>query len=232
MDDAETPAIYWMPVQPEGAITMSLTFYYSPMSTAMITDVVLEELGMPCERVTIDLKKGQTRTPQYLGLNPNGKVPVLVHDGTPIWESVAITLYLGEIFGVSKGLYPAPGPERGEAMKWVVWANVTLGEAAGRWMRNTSEYYPAEQHNANAADAAKSDMLGCLRILDQALSGKQFLLGDYTLADAHVNSVVDWLRFMQVDFSSHGNVNAWSRRCAARPAYGRAMTRVNGPAGN
>lgn len=79
----------------------------------------------------IDLKKGETRTADYLRLNPNGKVPLLVHDGTPIWESAAITLYLGEIFGVAKGLYPAPGIERGEAMKWVIWANVTLGGA--RW---------------------------------------------------------------------------------------------------
>lgn len=205
---------------------MSLTFYYSPLSTAMITDVVLEELGMPCERVAIDLKKGQTHTAEYLRLNPNGKVPLLVHDGTPIWESAAITLYLGEIFGVAKGLYPAPGTERGTAMKWIVWANVTLGEAAGRWMRNTSEYFPAEQHNAKAGEAAKADINGCLRILDEALAGKAFLLGEYTLADAHVNSIIDWLRFMAVDFTSYKNLNTWSDRCAARPAHVRAMARA------
>src|SRR6185437_3265067 len=95
---------------------MSLTFYYSPMSTAVITELVLDELAVPCERIRIDLKKGESRTPEFLRLNPNGKVPMLVHDGIPIWESVAITLYLGEIFGVAKGLYPEPGPERGEAM--------------------------------------------------------------------------------------------------------------------
>lgn len=211
---------------------MSLIFYYSPMSTAMITDVVLEELGMPCERVTIELNKGQTHTPEYLRLNPNGKVPLLVHDGTPICESAAITLYLGEIFGVAKGLYPAPGTERGAAMKWVVWANVTLAEAAGRWMRNTSEYYPVEQHNAKAAEAAKVDMRGCLHILDAALAGKPFLLGDYTLADAHVNSVIRWLRFMEFDFSTYGNLNAWSQRCTARPAHERAMARANQSTGN
>ncbi len=210
---------------------MSLTFYYSPMSTAMITDVVLEELDMPCERVVIDLKKNQTHTPQYLGLNPNGKVPLLVHDGTPIWESVAITLYLGEIFGVARGLYPVPGPERGAAMKWVAWANVTLAEAVGRWMRNTSEYYPAEQHNAKAAEAATADIHQCLRILDQALTGRDFLLEGFTLADAHVNSVIDWLRFMQVDLTPYSSLNAWSQRCAARPAYGRAMARAGAAVG-
>ena len=211
---------------------MSLTFYYSPMSTAMITDVVLEELGMPCERVMVDLKKGQTHMPEYLRLNPNGKVPLLVHDGTPVWESVAITLYLGEIFGVAKGLYPVPGPQRGEAMKWVAWANVTLGETTSRFMRNTSEYYPAEQHNAKAAEAASANIHGCLRMLDEALSPRRFLLGDYTLADAHVNSVIGWLRFLQVDFSPYGNLNAWSQRCAVRPAYERSMARANQSTGH
>lgn len=202
---------------------MSLTFYYSPMSTAVITNLVLEELAVPCERITVDLKKGDTRAQEFLRLNPNGKVPVLVHDGTSIWESAAITLYLGEIFGVAKGLYPEPGPQRGEAMKWVVWSNVTLGDAFGRYVRNTSDWFPAEQHNAKAAAAAESDTRGCLQILDRALAGREYLLAGYTLADAHVNSLVDWLRFMKMDFSEYQHLNAWSQRCAARPAYARVM---------
>jgi len=202
---------------------MSLTFYYSPMSTAVITNLVLEELAVPCERVTVDLKKGDTHTQEFLRVNPNGKIPVLVHDGTAIWESAAITLYLGEIFGVAKGLYPEPGPERGEAMKWVIWCNVTLGDAFGRYVRNTSDWFPAEQHNAKAAAAAESDTRGCLQILDRALTGRQYLLGGYTLADTHVNSFVDWLRFMKIDFSDYQHLNAWTQRCAARPAYARVM---------
>lgn len=204
---------------------MSLTFYYSPMSTATLTDLVLEELSVPCERIRVDLKKGETRAQEFLRVNPNGKVPVLVHDGTAIWESAAITLYLGEIFGVAKGLYPEPGPARGEAMKWVVWANVTLGDAFGRWVRNTSDWFPAEQHNAKAAAAAESDTRDCLRILNQALAGHEYLLAGYTLADTHVNSLIDWLRFMKMDLSDYPNLNAWSQRCTARPAYARVMGR-------
>lgn len=205
---------------------MSLTFYYSPMSTATITELVLEELAAPCERIRIDLKKGESRTQEFLRLNPNGRVPLLVHEDTPIWESAAITLYLGEIFGVAKGLYPEPGPERGEAMKWVVWANVTLGDAFGRLFRNTTDWVPAEQHNAKAAAAAESDTRECLRILDRALAGRQYLLAGYTLADTHVNSFVDWLRHMKMDFADYAHLNAWSQRCTARPAYGRVMSRT------
>lgn len=202
---------------------MSLVFYHAPMSTATITELVLAELGEPCEKVKVDLKAGESRKPEYLKLNPNGKVPLIVHDGTPIWESAAITMYLGEVFGVSKKLYPAPGTKRGEAMKWIVWANVTLGDPVGRWARNTMQWVPPEQQNAKAAEAALAEVHGCLKLLDQALEGKSFLVGDYTLADTHLNSFVDWLRHMKLDLSAYARLNAWSERCSARPAYKQVM---------
>ena len=202
---------------------MSLTFYYAPMSTASITELVLEELGVPCEKVKLDLKNGETKKPEFLKLNPTGKVPVLVHDGTAIWESSAITMYLGDAFGVEKKLYPAAGPKRGEAMKWIAWSNVTLGDAVARFMRNTMDWVPKEQHNEKAAEAGKKDIASCLQILDHALEGKQFLAGDYSLADTHVNSFVDWLRHMKMDLAAYKHLNAWSQRCCARPAYAKVM---------
>jgi len=202
---------------------MSLIFYYAPMSTAGITHLVLEELGVPYEKVKLDLKKGDTKKPEFLKLNPNGKVPTLVHDGVPLWESAALTMYLGETFGVEKHLYPAPGTKRGEAMKWVVWTNVTLGDAVYRLARNTMSWVPEEQQNAKAGEAAKKDVADCLRILDEALEGRSYLVGEYTLADTHVNSYTDWLRHMKVDFSPYARLNAWSKRCAERPAYKRVM---------
>jgi glutathione S-transferase len=204
---------------------MSLTFYYAPMSTAGVTDLVLEELGTPCERVRVDIQKGETRKPEYLRLNPNGKVPLIVHDGVPIWESAAITMYLGEVFGVEKGLYPAPGPRRGEAMKWIVWTNVTFLDAVFRWMRNTTAWTPDEQHNAKTAEAAQADIQGGLRILDEALARGQFLAGGYTLADTHLSSVTSWLSHMNVDHARYSNLNGWIERCSARPAHARVAAR-------
>jgi glutathione S-transferase len=202
---------------------MSLAFYDAPMSTATITQIVLEELGVAVEKVRVDIRKGESHTPEFLRLNPNGKVPLVVHDGTPIWESVAITTYLGEVFGVEKGLYPAAGPKRGEPMKWIAWTGVTFGAAVGRWLYNSSQWAPPEQHNAKAAEAGLAEVHQCLRLLDEALDGRTFLVGDYSLADTHVNSFTDWLRFMQMDLAAYPRLNAWSQRCAARPAHGRAM---------
>ena len=197
---------------------MSLTFYWAPRSTAGLTELVIEELGLRCERVTLEVGK-TTQSPDFLKINPNGKVPVLVHDGTVIWESAAITMYLGEAFGVEKRLYPAPGPQRGEAMKWIVWTNVTLGDAINRYTRNVMDWHPADERNAKAGESAKKDVANCLRILDDALKGKQFLLGDYTLADAHLHGVVGWMKMLYIDFAPFLQVQAWSQRCSARPAY-------------
>lgn len=214
---------------------MSLTFYFAPMSTASITEAVLAELGTPCERVQLDLQAGDTRKPDYLKVNPNGRVPAIVHEGTPIWESAAITMYLGEVFGVDAQLYPAPGPKRGEAMKWITWSNVSLAEGGARLAASlptgsegavepgSRDWDAAGQRGASAAEKAKADIAGCLKVLDGGLEGKSFLLGEYSLADTHVHSIVGWLGMMHVDLAPFSNVTAWMKRCAERPALAKLM---------
>ena len=198
---------------------MSITYYYAPMSTAVRTTWAVEELGVPCERVKLDIAKKETKTEAFLALNPNGVVPLLVVDGTPIFESTAILVYLGETFGVEKGLYAPPGLKRAEMLKWVVWANVGFLDPISRWSRNTSSYIPAEQHNAKAAEAGKKDLDAAMRILDTTLAGKSYLVDDkFSLADLAVSSYLGWLKFMGYDYSSFKNVQVWGDRCLGRPA--------------
>ena len=204
---------------------MSLIFYYAPHSTATLTELVLEELGIACDRKRIDLKASENKKPEYAKLNPNTKVPLIIHDGVAIWESAAINIYLGETFGVEKKLYPAPGPRRGEVMKWIVWTNVTLGEAVYRRGHNGDWAEPGLA-NPKAVDKANADIAELLGILDAALAGKPYLAGDYTIADTHVNSFCDWLRYSKIDFAPFANINAWSERCSARPAYKTVMART------
>lgn len=213
---------------------MDLTLYYAPMSTANITAAVIAELGSPCERVKVDIQSGETRTRAFLEINPNGRVPVIVHEGTAIWESAAITMYLGEVFGVAAGLYPAPGPKRGEAMKWITWCNVTLGEAGNRLSATlppgsdgavepgSRDWTPPEKRCPGAAAKAKADLAACLDVLEGGLQGKQFLLGKYSLADTHLYVLVDWFATMGVDLTPLPNIASWLKRCATRPALRRA----------
>jgi glutathione S-transferase len=189
------------------------------MSTAVRTTWAIEELGVPCERKRLDFQKKETKSEAFLKLNPNGLVPLLVVDGLPIFESTAILIYLGETYGVDKGLYPPPGLKRAEVLRWVVWANVGFLDPMNRWANNTASYIPAERHNAKAAEAAKSDLGAAIRVLDNALAGKNYLVDDkFSLADLATSSYFGWLKFMGYDSSSFKNVSGWVERCLGRPA--------------
>ena len=198
---------------------MSLTFYYAPHSSASPVHWTLEELGVPYEKVQLDYRAGDLKKPEFLKLNPNAKVPVLVHDGVAIFESAAIQLYLGELFGVAKGLYPAPGPKRGEVMKWIVWTNVTLGEAMSRLGRNVGQWAPEDERNAKAGATAKADIMGLLQVVENTLQGRPYLTGEtFTLADLHLASWIDYVRMMQIDLTPYPTLVAWCSRCTSRPA--------------
>lgn len=214
---------------------MSLTFYSAPMSTASITEAVLAELGINCDRIDLDLSAGDTKKPEYLKINPNGKVPAIVHDGTAIWESSAITMYLGELFGVDAKLYSAPGPQRGEAMKWIAWSNVNLAEAAGRLFAslppekqgdpatNAIEEVTPEQKSEIAMAKAKADLTDYLKILNMGLEGRSFLIGEYSLADTHIQGIVGWTEMLDFDLTPFTNVTGWLQRCYQRPAIAKLM---------
>lgn len=203
---------------------MTLVFHLAPMSTAVTTHWVLEELGVPYEKVQLDLAAGDARKPAHLALNPNGKVPVIVHDDVPIFESAAISIYLGETFGVERKLFPAPGPRRGPAMSWIVWANVSLGEAWARVLHNSSPRIPAERHNAKALEAARADTDALLTVLDGALANSRYLLGaEFSIVDAHVASWTAYIAMLGHSLARHGRVEAWNARCTARPAFQTAM---------
>lgn len=205
------------------------------MSTASITEAVLAELGIDCDRINLDLSAGETKKPDYLKVNPNGRVPAIVHDGTAIWESSAITMYLGEVFGVDAKLYPALSPQRGEAMKWIAWGNVTLAEPANRLFQslppekqgnpatNANEKVTSEQKSAITMEKAKADLTDCLRILDSGLAGRSFLLGEYSLVDTHLQGIVGWIGMMEVELTSFSNVTGWLQRCYERPAIAKLM---------
>jgi glutathione S-transferase len=203
---------------------MGIVFYYTPMSSATRIHWALEELGIPYEKKKLDLSAGDQKKADYLALNPNGKVPLLVDEGVPIFESLAILLHLGERFGVEKGLFPAPGMARAEAFKWIAWAQVSLGDVISRLFRNTMDRFPAEERNAKAAETAKREAAEHLLILEKALAGKDFLAGkQFSLTDLAVAGACMVLGRVGVDFGPYPSVQAWVARCTSRPALARAM---------
>ncbi|HAU79564.1 MAG TPA: glutathione S-transferase [Stenotrophomonas sp.] len=196
---------------------MSLVFYWHPMSSATPIACVLAELAVPHERVRIDIRAGEQRTADYLAINPNGKVPCLVVDGTPMFEALAIHLWLGEHFGVAKGLWPHDGtPARLEAMSWCTWAYVTYGAVIGRvWLATTDDALRDADHAAAAIRTATA----LLDLLEARLSQQPWMLGEaYSLVDLVVGQVVGYGTYLGAAVEAHPAVAAWLQQVQARPA--------------
>lgn len=202
---------------------MSITFYYSPMSSATRVHWALEELGVPYEKVKIDLGAGDHKKPGYLALNPNGKIPLLVVDGKPIFESLAQLLFLGETYGVDKGLFPQPGMDRAEAFKWMAWGSVSVVEVLARIIKN-GERVPEDQRNAKAREVALKEARELLVILDAHLAGREYVAGDaFSLVDVALGSFMPFAGRLGVDTNGLPNLQSWVARIMSRPALARAM---------
>ncbi|MDI1442849.1 glutathione S-transferase family protein [Polyangium sp. 6x1] len=206
---------------------MAITFYFSPYSSAVRIHWALEELGIPYDGVRVDLKAGDQKKPDFLKLNPNGKVPTIVDDGVPYFESAAINIHLGQKYGVEKGLWPKAGTHaHGRAMSWTVWAAASLLNAGTRVMYNTSKEIPDDQKNAAQAESARKEFEGLLGLLDAELADKPYLTGDtFTLADAVIAADLWWYQMVIVsDLSPWPKLGAWVGRCMERPAFKRVST--------
>jgi glutathione S-transferase len=179
---------------------------------------------MPYEKKKIDLASGEQKSAEYLAMNPNGKVPMIVDEGLAIYESLAILIYLGERYGEAKGLFPKPGMERAESLTWLCWAQATLADAGGRVMRNTSDRFPEDERNAKAGENAKKELQAALGIVERALEGKEYLVGGkFSYADLAIAGFVPFFARIGADLSPFKNLQAWIGRCTARPALAKAM---------
>ncbi|MBO1013202.1 glutathione S-transferase family protein [Achromobacter sp. SD115] len=196
---------------------MSIVFYWHPMSSATPVASALAELAVPHERVKVDIRTGEQHRPEFLALNPNGKVPTLTVDGAPLFEALAIQLWLGERYGVERGLWPAAGtPERLLAMSWCAWSYVSFGAAVMRlFLATQGEGAPGGAE----AQRVLNDVDALLAVLDGHLSQQPWMLGAaYSLADLVVGSVVGYSAYLGARVALHPHVQAWLDRVQARPA--------------
>lgn len=191
------------------------------MSSAGPVVHTLAELDVPHRLVRVDLTAGDQRKPEFLALNPNGKVPTLVADGTPMFEALAIMQWLGDRFGVARGLWPAADdPARMVALSWSTWAYATFGAALQRLIFAGSERVPAELHHAGQLEHVQKELQDLLAVLNGRLLGRPWLLGEaFTLADGIVANVVTYATYCGVAVDDHAEVRDWLARVAARPAF-------------
>ncbi|HSC80568.1 MAG TPA: glutathione S-transferase family protein [Chitinolyticbacter sp.] len=197
---------------------MSIVLYWHPMSSATPIACALAELDVPHERVKVDIKTGEQRHPDYLALNPNGKVPTLAVDGAPMFEALAIHLWLGERFGVDRGLWPKAGtPEHLQALSWSTWSYVTYGAVLVRLQ--VAAHGEETLRSTAHADAARAGLDALLGLLDARLAAQPWVLGrDYSLVDLIVGSVIGYSAYLGAPLANHAHVRDWLARVQARPA--------------
>ncbi|MEM9458738.1 MAG: glutathione S-transferase family protein [Myxococcota bacterium] len=204
---------------------MSIVLYASPMSSAIPVRQALAELEIPHEVVHVDLEAGDQRRPEFLALNPNGKVPTLVVDGTPMFEALAIMQWLGDRFGVKRGIWPAAdAPQRLEALSWSTWTYVTFAGVFQRLNYASSDRVPAELHNRALAEHSAAELQVLIGLLDTRLTSRPYLLGEvFSLTDLIVGHGVNYGTICGVPVDDHPNVQSWLGRFRARDFYKKVM---------
>lgn len=199
---------------------MGIELYYAPYSSATRVHWAIAELEVAATLHKIDFAGTAHKDPAFLALNPNGKVPLLVVDGKPLWESIAILGYLGDRYGIKKRMWPAPhDANRFDALAWLAWSSTELGAAVGRHHLAVDER-SAPEHRVPALVAESTRAVAAqIAILDGRLVWRNYILGEeFTLVDIANASVVWWLTFMKFDLAPYRNVKAWVERCTKRPA--------------
>lgn len=176
-----------------------LKLYGGARSRASIVQWYLEEIGVPYEFVLLDMSAGEHRQPEFLAINPIGKVPAIVDEDFKLWESGAILLYLAE----KHGKLPASLEERAIINQWVLFGNSTLG--TGLFIESNRE----------------KEMPRLLTPLNEILESQPFLMGDeFTVVDVAVGSILAYVPIMlQIGFEDYPAVSDYVKRLTERPGF-------------
>lgn len=179
-----------------------------------------QELGLDYEHLPIEIGEAGARAPEFLALNPNGRLPFIVDDGFPLFESLAITLYLAKKHSYGK-LYPATLQGEARAWQWSFWAISEVDRGVNIWSLHAVRLPPAER-DAQKRDEALAVLAAPFRVLDAALAPQPYLLGEnFTVADLNVAAVIS--RAVDMDLAAVPHLRAWLDRCLERPAARAAL---------
>jgi glutathione S-transferase len=204
-----------------------LTLHHHPGNASLAPHIVLEELGAPYALQLVDRNRNAHKSPEYLRLNPNGLIPVLVDDDLVLYECAAITLHLVDTHPAA-GLAPAFGtPERAHFYKWLVWMTNTLQAMLMQY------FYPermVDDRNADGAAQVKAHATqkvnAMLHQLDAQLAthgGDWLLASGYSGADAHALMLCRWTRGFARPARALPRLGPYLQRMLQRDAVRRAF---------
>jgi GST-like protein len=208
-----------------------LQLYSVPTPNGVKVSIALEELGLPYEPHLIDIGNNESWTPEFLSLNPNGKIPAIIDPDGPggapmgLFESAAIMLYLAEKTGA---LLPTEPAARYETIQWVFFQMAAVGPMFGQ-LGYFFKFAGREIEDKRPLERYRAETKRLLGVIETRLEGRRWMMGDeYSIADI---SLLGWVRNLigfygardLVDFDDLERVPAWLDRCLARPAVQRGL---------
>jgi glutathione S-transferase len=203
---------------------MSLKIYGIARTRAFRALWMAMELGIPYEHDPVEIGDAGARTPEFLAINPNGRLPVIVDDGFVLFESLAITLYLAKKHSPGR-LYPGTIEGEARVWQWSLWAVTEVDRGVNIWSLHAVRLPPDERDTAKRDEALKV-LVAPFKVLDAAVATQPYLLGpDFTVADLNVAAVIS--RAIEMDLTAVPHLKAWLTRCLERPAARQALALKN-----
>jgi len=208
-----------------------LQLYSFPTPNGVKISIALEEIGLPYEPHMVNIGKNESWTPEFLALNPNGKIPAIVDPNGPggkplgLFESGAILLYLAEKTGK---LIPADAAGRWETIQWVFFQMAGIGPIFGQ-VGYFHKFAGREIEDKRPLERYRDESKRLLGVIETRLEGRQWIMGDeFTIADI---SMLGWVRNLIgfygardiVEFDALKRVPGWLERGLARPAVQRGL---------
>lgn len=191
--------------------------YFAPQSRAVRTVWLLEEIGKPYELVKFTLGQKEMRGPDYTAINPNGRVPTVVDGDSTISESTAIAQYLAAKY--APGLAPGPKAQNfAEYLQWLHYAEGMIMPPINNYVVETI-LLPPERRNEEIAMRALKLLNRTLVAVEQHMDGRDFLAGDFTIADTITGHAVIMSRRLGAEFAELPNLSSYADRLEGRPAF-------------
>ena len=206
-----------------------LQLYSLPTPNGVKVSIMLEELGLPYEAHLVDFGKNDQMSKEFLSLSPNNKIPAIIDpDGPegaplPLFESGAILLYLAE----KTGRFLPEGADRWQVIQWLMFQMGGVGPMFGQ-VGFFHHFAGKEIEDPRPRERYYTEAKRLLGVMDRQLAGREWIAGDYSIADI---ALCPWLRTLrdfygareEVGFDGFTNVSAWLDRFLARPAVQRGL---------
>ena len=203
-----------------------IDLYYAPTPNGWKITIMLEECSLPYRIIPVNLGKGDQFKPEFLAISPNNRMPVIVDDDGPqgekisVFESGAILLYLGEKTGK---FLPSHQIDRIKVLEWLFWQVGGLGPMAGQVSHfvNYAPNFPGDHSYSEKRYKSEYDRL--LGVMNNILSERKYLAGDYSVADMASFPWVTAYKRYEVDLNKFKEVRRWFDTMKNRPAVRKGM---------